>query len=141
MDWIGNDFSVRWLATEEEKNTLTVIGKRGNMLLAYGYSLDTGEVEETVLWDSGADVTEWFDDVSNYILADVVTDGERCYICYTDIDLSKVNLVVFEDGKRVFEGEVFQQESEFDGLDFSVNSNEFYERSSRVDKLEITVNN
>ena len=70
-------------------------------------------------------------------MADMVTEEGRSYLCRTATYGSQVNLSIFEDGKRLFEGEVLQRESDFEGLDFSMNTNESMWSSSVVDKVEI----
>ena len=136
----AKDFSFLWLVAGEEEHTLTVIGAKDNALLAYVYSFDTDEVEEKVLWDGGEELSAWFEVADTCILADMVTDGERSLLCYTDIYLSRVKLAVFEAGSMVFEGEVLQKEYGFDGLqDFSMNVNETNWWEWVADKIEITL--
>lgn len=136
----AKDFSFLWLVAGEEEHTLTVIGAKDNALLAYVYSFDTDEVEEKVLWDGGEELSAWFEVADTCILADMVTDGERSLLCYTDIYLSRVKLSVFEAGSMVFEGEILQQEYGFDGLqDFSMNVNEANWREWMADEIEITL--
>lgn len=140
---MGDDakaFSFLWLVAGEEENTLAVIGAKDNALLAYVYSFDTDEAEERVLWDGGEEFTAWFEEADTCILADMVTDGERSFLCYTDINLSRVRLSVFEAGSRVFEGEVLQKEYGFGSLqDFSMKVNEANWWEWVADKIEITL--
>jgi len=132
-----------WLVANEEEHTLTLIGKKEKRLLAYNCCLETGEVEEVVLWDA-TDASEefedwWYETVSGYELADMVTEEGRSYLCRTSTfgRGSQVNLSIFEDGNRVFEGEVLQPESDFEGVDFSLTANETDWFASIVDKVEI----
>ncbi|MDD6036180.1 MAG: hypothetical protein PUC30_08345 [Lachnospiraceae bacterium] len=140
---MGDDakaFSFLWLVAGEEENTLAVIGAKDNALLAYVYSFDTDEAEERVLWDGGEEFTAWFEEADTCILADMVTDGEQSFLCYTDINLSRVRLSVFEAGSRVFEGEVLQKEYGFGSLqDFSMKVNEANWWEWVADKIEITL--
>ncbi len=137
----GDGFSYLWIVTNEEEHTLTVIGAKENRLLAYTYSPEQGTVEEQVLWNA-ADAPEVFEAWMNetakdYELADMVTEEGRTYLCRTAFYGSQVNLSIFEDGNRVFEGEVLQPESDFEGLDFSLAANETTWFESVVDKVEI----
>lgn len=132
-----------WLVANEEEHTLTLIGTKGNRLLAYNCCLETGEVEEVVLWDA-EDEPEmfedwWYETVSGYELADMVTEEGRSYLCRTSTfgSGSQVNLSIFEDGKRLFEGEVLQREPDFEGLDFSMTANETTWSATVVDKVKI----
>lgn len=139
MNERGDEFSFLWLMGEEEKNALTVIGAKGNALLAYTYAVDTETVEEKVLWNGGEEFSSWVESAERCIMADFVTDGERMYLCYTDMDYNKVRLVVFEDGQRLFEGELLEREHTPERLqDFSMNLNETTENLSVLDKLEIS---
>ena len=140
MSEYGDGFSFLWLIGQEEKNTLTVIGVKENTLRAYTYSLDSGMVEETVLWKGGTEFSEWTETAKQCIMADFVTVGERMYLCYTDIDFTRVRLVVFEGCKQIFEGELWDREGGAENLcDFSVSSNQTTGYLSVLYKLEISV--
>ncbi len=135
----GDGFSFLWLIGKEENHTLTVIGAKENKLLAYTYYVDSDTVEETVLWKDGEDFSAWTEAADMCTKADFMTVGERMYLCYTDIDFNKVRLAVFEDGQRIFEGELLEREYEPDGLrDFSANTNGEVWKNSVLDKLEIS---
>ena len=136
----GEDFSFLWLIGTEENHTLTVIGAKGYSLLAYTYDVDAGTIEETVLWKVGEEFTDWMENASMCIKADFVTDGKRMYLCYTDINYNKVRLVVFEEGQRLFEGELLERGNRPDGLkDLSMSLNETTENLSVLDTLEISL--
>ena len=140
MGECGEGFSFLWLIGKEENNALTVIGAKENKLLAYTYYVDSGRVEETVLWKGGEEFAAWTENADGCIKADFMTVGERVYLCYTDIEYNKVRLVVFEAGQRIFEGELLEREYEPDGLrDFSANTNREVWKVSVLDKLEISL--
>lgn len=140
----GDGFSYFWLVANEEEHSLTLIGGKGKRLLAYTWDSETGTVEETVLWDA-TDTPEEYEEwlhvtANNYALADLVTKGAKSYLCRTAVFGSQVNLSVFENGSRVFEGEVLQRESDFEGLDFSMTTNETTWSASITDQVEIYLN-
>lgn len=140
MEERGDGFSFLWLIGEEEKNTLTVIGAKENSLCVYTYFPDSDTVEETVLWKGGEEFPDWMETAEMCIMADFISEGERMYLCYTDIDFNRVRLVVFEKGQRVFEGELLEREDGTDGSqDFSMSLNETTGKLSVLDKLEISL--
>ena len=140
MDERGNDFSFLWLIGEEEKNALTVIGAKENSLLAYTYFPDLNSVEETVLWKGGEEFSGWMETAEMCIMADLISEGDRMYLCYTDIDYNRVRIVVFENGQRIFEGELLEREYGSEELrDFSMSLNETTGYLSVLDKLEISL--
>lgn len=134
----GDGFSFLWLIGKEENHTLTVIGTKENKLLAYTYYVDSDTVEETVLWNGGEEFFQWTEAADMCIKADFMMVGERMYLCYTDIDYSKVRLAVFEAGTRIFEGELLEREVEPEGLQgYMSDMNEEIWKVSVLDKLEI----
>lgn len=136
----GDGFSFLWLIGKEENHTLTVIGAKGSKLLAYTYYVDSQMVDETVLWNGGEELSQWTEAADMCTKANFMTVGERMYLCYTDIDYNKVRLAVFEEGQRIFEGELLEREYEPDGLqDFSANTNGEVWKVSVLDKLEISL--
>lgn len=136
----GDGFSFLWLIGKEENHTLTVIGAKGNELLAYTYYVNSDTVEETVLWNGGEEFSAWTETADMCIRADFMIVGERMYLCYTDIELNKVRLAVFEAGQRIFEGELLEREYEPEGLQgFMSGTNEEIWKISVPDKLEITI--
>ena len=131
-------FSQLWMIAGEENNTLKIIGTKENKLLMYEYSLDTGMAEEKVLWVGDDAFFAWYEEADSCIFADMVTRGERTYLCYTNLYFDKVKLMVFEEEIKVFEGELLQKEYDMESLyNFSMmNSNERTIDSS-VNRIEI----
>ena len=140
----GDGFPYLWIVANEKENTLTLIGEKEKRLFAHVYHLDTGKIEERELWN-GADTPEVFEEwlyesVNGLKMADFITVEERSYLCCTAIYGSQVNLTVFEDGNRVFEGEVLQTGKGYDGfegIDFLMSTNELIGAASVMDKVEI----
>ena len=138
-------FEFLWLTKEEEENTLAIIGKKENCLVAYCYNLESGAVEERVLWDgqeNPKEFLEWWETAKLRKMADMETEGEKNYICYTDGEScsGEVNVIVFEGGDRIFFGEILPEERECGSLtDFSGNTNGESVSRMVVDKLEITL--
>lgn len=150
MSDIADDFEFLWMATVEEENALSVIGRRGNALVEFRYFTETGTVTEQVLWDAGEESAEWFEAVEDVMNVDVMTDGGRTYLCFSKafyepaedefsyVEGDMVRLVVFEQGSRVFEGELRLQKELFEVLqDFSLNTNEVHDRDQRMCGIEI----
>lgn len=72
-----------------------------------------------------------------WMIADVVTMGDRTYLCYTDLYLNKVKLMAFEEEIKVFEGELLQKEYDMESLyNFSMKNSYEYTDSS-VNRIEI----
>lgn len=130
-------FSQLWMIADEENNALKIIGTKENKLLLYEFSLDTGMAEEKVLWVGEDAFSAWYEEADSCIFADMVTMGERTYLCYTNLYLSKVKLMVFEEEIKVFEGELLQKEYDMESLyNFSMkNSYEYMDCS--VNRIEI----
>lgn len=150
MSDISEDFEFLWMASVEEENALSVIGRRENALVEFRYFAETGTVTEHVLWDAGKESAEWFEAVEDVMNVDVMTDGERTYLCFSKaffepaeeefsyVEGDIVRLVVFEQGSRVFEGEIRLQKELFEVLqDFSLNTNEVHDRDQRMCGIEI----
>lgn len=135
----ATDFISLWMVTEE--NTLTVIGRKGNQLLAYSYCLTDGSATERVLWDGEKEpevLETWWNRTEKYGIAAMATKGERSYLAYTATFFSETRLVVFESGNCVFEGEVLQAEKEYSSLtDFSMNVNEAPWKDTEIERVEI----
>ena len=101
-------------------------------------NLDT--VEETVLWKGGEEFPDWMETAEMCIMADFISEGDRMYLCYTDIDYNRVRIVVFENGQEIFEGELLEREYGSEELrDFSMSLNETTGYLSVLDKLEISL--
>lgn len=139
---LGDDFSFLWMIPHEVSNTLTLVGTKGNTLVAYVYSLEQNRIETQVLWEA-EDISSWYEEAEGSLIADLVSDGTKTYLCYAWMGTgwAQARLAVFENGDRVFEGEVLR-ESTFDSellQDFSLASNE--ERFIEVfpEKVEITL--
>ena len=136
-------FEFLWLIKEEEENTLAIVGKKENCLVAYCYNLESGTVGERVLWDgkeNPEELEKWWETAEFHRMADMEIEGERSYICYTDgtSESGEVNVIVFDSGERIFFGEVLPEERECETLsDFSMNTNEFSWIYTAVDKVEI----
>ncbi len=146
----SEDFDFLWMASVEEENALSVIGRKGNSLVEFRYYAETGIVEEHVLWDAGEELTDWMNAVEDVRNVDLMRDGERTYLCYSKaffepvkeefsyVEGDIVRLVVFEQGSRVFEGELRLQKEKFEVLqDFSLNTNEVHDRDQRMCGIEI----
>lgn len=135
----AKDFTFRWLVAEED--TLTVIGEKGNRLLAYSYCLADGSVTEQVLWNGEKEpevFAEWWKKTGGYWSAAMATKGERSYLAYTATAFSETRLVVFESGKCLFEGEILPAEKEYSSLtDFSMNVNKAPWLRSEIERVEI----
>ena len=150
MSDMSEDFEFLWMATVEEENALSVIGRKGNNLVEFRYFAETGTVTEQVLWEEGAETAEWFEEAEDVLNVDIMTDGGRTYLCYSKafyepageaysyVKGDIIRLVVFEQGNRVFEGEIRLQKELFEVLqDFSLNTNEVHDRDQRMCGIEI----
>lgn len=150
MSDVSEDFDFLWMASVEEENALGVIGRRGNALVEFRYFVETGTVEEHVLWDAGEELADWLKAVEDVRNVDLMKDGERTYLCYSKafyepageeysyVEGDLVRLVVFEQENRVFEGELRLQKELFEVLqDFSLNTNEVHDREQRMCGIEI----
>lgn len=146
----SEDFDFLWMASVEEENALSVIGRKGNALVEFRYFVETGTVTEQVLWEAGEELTDWLEAVEDVRNVDIMTEGGRTYLCYSKeiyepagdessyVGGDMVRLVVFEQGNRVFEGEIRLQKELFEVLqDFSLNTNEVHDRSQGMCGIEI----
>ncbi len=142
----AEDFSYRWMAADEERGILTVIGYRENQLVAYEYQVEQGTVTEHVIWED-ATVAEWAEENSNAYMADVLFDGTKCYLAcvYAEGSDNRIVLSVYQDRIRLYEGEVFYDVSDKTDLedkklkDFSLDTNGTYWIPTVVDEMEIRV--
>lgn len=150
MNDTEKEFDFLWMASVEEENALSVIGRTGDMLVEFRYYVETGTVTEHVLWDAGDELTDWFEAVEGVTNIDIMEEGGRTYLCYSKqfyepaeeeysyAEGNLVRLVVFEQGNRVFEGEIRLQKESDDVLqDFSLNTNEEHDRYQRMCGIEI----
>ncbi|MBQ8798946.1 MAG: hypothetical protein IJZ55_05200 [Lachnospiraceae bacterium] len=138
MEERAENFSQLWLTAEEENNVLRIIGTKENRLLMYEYSLDTGTVEEKILWKGDDAFPAWFEEADSCIFGDAAVKGNRTYLSYTDLYLNKVNLVVFEEGNRIFQGELLEREYDMESLyNFSMMNSYEYTIESSANRIDI----
>lgn len=132
MGEYAEGFADCWLVAEEEANTLTVIGKKENRLLAYRCNLNDGSIEERVLWNAEGEpdaFKAWVESAWDCDMADMVSDGERSYLYWVD------GLAVFENENRVFEGRINLPET---GTSYGNKfGNQSIGKNSIADKVEI----
>ena len=142
MGTLAEDFSFLWMIPKEEEKALTVVGMKGNDLVAYIYSLADKTIEEKILWKSEGEVKDWYGYAVSGNLADICFVGDKVYLGYASVATGwfQVEMIVFEDGNRVFEGELLKEEFGYHPLsDFSMRTNEENEVDSVPEKIKISV--
>jgi len=142
MGTLADDFSFLWMISKEEEKTFIIVGTKGMDAVAYVYSMERGTVEERLLWKTDGEAEAWYDRVASCSLADVCFHGDRVYLSYATATTGwlQVAMSVFENGKRVFEGELLKEKfGDYPLMDFSLSSNGENKRNSIPEKIKITV--